>query len=85
MISSNCELLVAKLRPQYVCRINRYIRTQNGRSLAAFCSHLSDMICVHAKRRREEMKRVLRKDGNISLVENDIGGEFEEMIFRFAP
>lgn len=31
----------------------------------------------------EEMKRVLKKDGNIYLVENDIGGEFEEIRNRY--
>lgn len=30
-----------------------------------------------------EMKRVLKKDGNIYLVENDIGGEFEEIRNRY--
>ena len=31
----------------------------------------------------DEMKRVLKKDGSIYLVENDIGGEFEEIRNRF--
>lgn len=31
----------------------------------------------------EEMKRVLKEDGNIYLVENDIGGEFEEIRNRY--
>lgn len=31
----------------------------------------------------EEMKRVLKKGGNIYLVENDIGGEFEEIRNRY--
>lgn len=31
----------------------------------------------------EEMKRVLKHDGNIYLVENDIGGEFEEIRNRY--
>ena len=31
----------------------------------------------------DEMKRVLKKDGNIYLVENDIGGEFEEIRNRY--
>lgn len=31
----------------------------------------------------KEMKRVLKKNGNIYLVENDIGGEFEEIRNRF--
>lgn len=31
----------------------------------------------------EEMKRVLKKDGSIYLVENDIGGEFEEIRNRY--
>lgn len=31
----------------------------------------------------KEMKRVLKKDGNIYLVENDIGGEFEEIRNRY--
>lgn len=31
----------------------------------------------------EEMKRVLKNDGNIYLVENDIGGEFEEIRNRY--
>ena len=30
-----------------------------------------------------EMKRVLKKDGSIYLVENDIGGEFEEIRNRY--
>jgi len=31
----------------------------------------------------EEMKRVLKNDGNIYLVENNIGGEFEEIRGRY--
>ena len=31
----------------------------------------------------DEMKRVLKNDGNIYLVENDIGGEFEEIRNRY--
>lgn len=31
----------------------------------------------------KEMKRVLKKEGNIYLVENDIGGEFEEIRNRY--
>lgn len=31
----------------------------------------------------EEMKRVIKKDGSIYLVENDIGGEFEEIRNRY--
>lgn len=31
----------------------------------------------------DEMKRVLKKDGNIYLVENDIGGKFEEIRNRY--
>lgn len=31
----------------------------------------------------KEMKRVLKKDGSIYLVENDIGGEFEEIRNRY--
>lgn len=31
----------------------------------------------------DEMKRVLKKDGNIYLVDNDIGGEFEEIRNRY--
>ncbi len=31
----------------------------------------------------DEMKRVLKHDGNIYLVENDIGGEFEEIRNRY--
>lgn len=31
----------------------------------------------------QEMKRVLKKDGNIYLVENDIGGEFEKIRNRY--
>lgn len=31
----------------------------------------------------KEMKRVLKKDGEIYLVENDIGGEFEEIRNRY--
>ncbi len=31
----------------------------------------------------EEMKRVLKKEGSIYLVENDIGGEFEEIRNRY--
>ena len=31
----------------------------------------------------EEMKRVLKKDGDIYLVENDIGGEFEKIRNRY--
>lgn len=31
----------------------------------------------------KEMNRVLKKDGNIYLVENDIGGEFEEIRNRY--
>lgn len=31
----------------------------------------------------EEMRRVVKQDGNIYLVENDIGGEFEEIRNRY--
>ena len=38
---------------------------------------------VRRKKSLEEMKRVLKKDGEIYLVENDIGGEFEEIRNRY--
>lgn len=87
---SNKQLEIAKRKVEsnnveFICCSAENIPLSNNSIDAVISTWVLGTILEIDRRNKvlDEMKRVLKKDGNIYLVENDIGGEFEEIRNRY--
>lgn len=87
---SNEQLKIAKEKVerdnvQFICCSAENIPLPNNSIDVIISTWVLGTILEVGRRNKvlDEMKRVLKKDGSIYLVENDIGGEFEEIRNRY--